>query len=144
MGHCKCHTSERISLWVSRRGLELSNYSAKRNKSSPGTQSGVKAGTDHWNKAVHWLCILLHDQELRQQQPSQLLNPPVLSWTSLLLLLLSRFSSVQLCGPHRRQPTRLPRSWDSPGKNTGVGCHFKSSLRSDLFPEAQAGKGCAC
>ena len=26
--------------------------------------------------------------------------------------------------PHRRQPTRLPRPWDSPGKNTGVVCHF--------------------
>ena len=26
--------------------------------------------------------------------------------------------------PHRRQPTRLPRPWDSPGKNTDVGCHF--------------------
>ena len=26
--------------------------------------------------------------------------------------------------PHRRQPTRLPRPWDSPGKNTGMGCHF--------------------
>ena len=26
--------------------------------------------------------------------------------------------------PHRWQPTRLPRHWDSPGKNTGVGCHF--------------------
>ena len=26
--------------------------------------------------------------------------------------------------PHRQQPTRLPRPWDSPGKNTGVGCHF--------------------
>ena len=26
--------------------------------------------------------------------------------------------------PHRRQPTRLHRPWDSPGKNTGVGCHF--------------------
>ena len=26
--------------------------------------------------------------------------------------------------PHRRQPTRLPRPWDPPGKNTGVGCHF--------------------
>ena len=26
--------------------------------------------------------------------------------------------------PHRRQPTRLPRPLDSPGKNTGVGCHF--------------------
>src|SRR5574337_897971 len=25
---------------------------------------------------------------------------------------------------HRRQPTRLPSPWDSPGKNTGVGCHF--------------------
>ena len=29
-----------------------------------------------------------------------------------------------LCDPHRRQPTRLPRPWDSPGKNAGVGCHF--------------------
>ena len=26
--------------------------------------------------------------------------------------------------PHRRQPTRLRRPWDSPGKNTGVGCRF--------------------
>ena len=26
--------------------------------------------------------------------------------------------------PHRQQPTRLPGPWDSPGKNTGVGCHF--------------------
>ena len=26
--------------------------------------------------------------------------------------------------PHRQQPMRLPRPWDSPGKNTGVGCHF--------------------
>ena len=31
------------------------------------------------------------------------------------------FDSVQL---HRRQPIRLPHPWDSPGKNTGVGCHF--------------------
>ena len=26
--------------------------------------------------------------------------------------------------PQRWQPTRVPRPWDSPGKNTGVGCHF--------------------
>ena len=26
--------------------------------------------------------------------------------------------------PHRRQPTRLPHPWDSPGKKTGGGCHF--------------------
>ena len=31
------------------------------------------------------------------------------------------FDSVQ---PHRWQPTRLPRLWNSPGKNTRVGCHF--------------------
>ena len=42
----------------------------------------------------------------------------------LLLLLLSRFSRVQLCATHRQQPTRLPRPWDSPGNNTEVGCHF--------------------
>ena len=27
-------------------------------------------------------------------------------------------------GPHRQQPTRFCLPWDSPGKNTGVGCHF--------------------
>ncbi|XDA78355.1 hypothetical protein R6Z07F_008453 [Ovis aries] len=36
--------------------------------------------------------------------------------------------SLQSCptlrDPHRWQPTSLPRPWDSPGKNTGVGCHF--------------------
>ena len=42
----------------------------------------------------------------------------------MLLLLLNRFSCVLPCAPHRWQPTRLPRPWDSPGKNTGVGCHF--------------------
>ena len=26
--------------------------------------------------------------------------------------------------PYRQQPTRLPCSWDSPGMNTGLGCHF--------------------
>ena len=33
-------------------------------------------------------------------------------------------SCQTLCDPIDRQPTRLPRPWDSPGKNTGVGCHF--------------------
>ena len=42
-----------------------------------------------------------------------------------LLLLLSRFSRVSdSVRPHRWQPTRLHRPWDSQGKNTGVGCHF--------------------
>ena len=33
-------------------------------------------------------------------------------------------SCLTLCDPIRRQPTRLPCPWDSPGKNIGVGCHF--------------------
>ena len=33
--------------------------------------------------------------------------------------------------PHRRQPTRLRRPWDSPGKNTGVGvANLDSILKS--------------
>ena len=34
--------------------------------------------------------------------------------------------SLQSCLtlPHRWQPIRPPHPWDSPGKNTGVGCHF--------------------
>ena len=43
---------------------------------------------------------------------------------TLLLLLLSHFSHIRLYATHRPQPTRLPRPWDSPGKNTRVGCHF--------------------
>ena len=38
--------------------------------------------------------------------------------------------SLQSCltlWPNRRQPTRLPHPWDSPGKNTGVGCHSFSN-----------------
>ena len=43
---------------------------------------------------------------------------------SKLLLLLSRSVVSDSVRPHRRQPTRLPCPWDSPGKNTGVSCHF--------------------
>ena len=42
----------------------------------------------------------------------------------LLLPLLSCFSMSDSMRPHRRQPTRLPYPWDSPDKNTGMGCHF--------------------
>ena len=42
----------------------------------------------------------------------------------LLLLLLSHFSRVRLCVTPATAAHRLPRPWDSPSKNTGVGCHF--------------------
>ena len=49
----------------------------------------------------------------------------------LLLLLLSRFSRVRLCATPQTAATRLPRPWDSPGKNTGVGHHCL--LRTYLY-----------
>ena len=42
----------------------------------------------------------------------------------LLLLLLSRFSRVQLCATPYTAAHQAPPSLGSPGKNTGVGCHF--------------------
>ena len=42
----------------------------------------------------------------------------------MLLLLLSRFSCVRLCVTPWTAPHQAPSPWDSPGKNTGVGCHF--------------------
>ena len=50
--------------------------------------------------------------------------------------------SLQLCPtvrPHRQQPTRLPCPWDSPGKNTGVGCHF---LLQFIKSESEVAQSC--
>ena len=54
--------------------------------------------------------------------------------------------------PQRWQPTRLPRPWDSPGKNTGVGCHFllqcvkvkSQSEVAQLCLTQSTGVGCHC
>ena len=43
--------------------------------------------------------------------------------------------------PHRWQPTRLPRPWDSPGKNTGVGCHFLLQCMK-LKSESEVAQSC--
>ena len=43
-----------------------------------------------------------------------------------------------LCDPMRQQPTRLPCPSDSPGKNTGVGCHF---LLQGIFPTQGSNPG---
>ena len=67
------------------------------------------------------LCLL---NLLHWQTGSLLLVPPGKTTDSIAA---AAAKSPQLCltvQPHRRQPARLPRPWDSPGKNTGVGCHF--------------------
>ena len=43
--------------------------------------------------------------------------------------------------PHRRKPTRLPHPWDSPGKNTGVGCHFFLQCRK-VKSESEVTQSC--
>ena len=43
--------------------------------------------------------------------------------------------------PYRGQPTRLPRPWDSPGKNTGVGCHFLLQCRK-VKSESEVAQSC--
>ena len=43
---------------------------------------------------------------------------------TLYLLLLCRFSHVRLCATPLMAAHEAPPSWDSPDKNTGVGCHF--------------------
>ena len=40
------------------------------------------------------------------------------------MLLLSHFSRVRLRATPQTAAHQAPRPWDSPGKNTGVGCHF--------------------
>ena len=43
--------------------------------------------------------------------------------------------------PHRRQPTKLPRPWDSPGKNTGVACHLPLQ-RMKVKSESKVSQSC--
>ena len=73
-------------------------------------------------KCSHWAAIILGSNYCYCIQVPQLRN-----CSSLLCepILINVSDSVW---PHRRQPTRLPRPWDSPGKNTGVGCHFLRQL----------------
>ena len=52
-------------------------------------------------------------------------SPRVCSnWPGYLAAAAKSLQSCPTVRPQRRQPTRLLCPWDSPGKNTGVGCHF--------------------
>ena len=87
--------------------------------------------TVHWNKMDKILKFLVFSSLKRAQYELFTLCsrkgkvPLVCSAKSQILAAAAK--SLQLCPtvqPRGRQPTRLPRPWDSPGKNTGVGCHF--------------------
>ena len=67
--------------------------------------------SDFLGQVTYILCISISFQTGEHES--------IFSW-----ILLSHFSHVRLCVTPWRQPTRLPRPWDSSDKNTGVGCHF--------------------
>ena len=58
-----------------------------------------------------------------------------------MLLLPLLFSHVRLCATSQMAPTRLPRPWDSPGENTGVGCHFLLQCMK-LKSESEVAQSC--
>ena len=65
-------------------------------------------------------------------------------FTEALYTIAAAAKSLQSCPtlrPHRQQPTRLPRPWDSPGKNTGVGCHFLLQCMK-VKSESQVAQSC--
>ena len=55
---------------------------------------------------------------------SHICNIYICVYLSLAAAAAKSLQSCPTVRPHRWQPTRLPRPWDSPGNNTGVGCHF--------------------
>ena len=98
--------------------------------------------TPAWTTVTEFFIVSAFIIEHKRQYKFNLPKPS-LTWClrrevrrQLLLLLLSRFSRVQLWAtPKGRQPTRLLRPWDSPGKNAGVGCHLL--LQRRLLREVQ-------
>ena len=79
----------------------------------------VLPGKDDGQRSLAGYCPLGHTESDTTEATEDARNMKM-----LLLLLLRHFSRVRLCATPGWQPTRLPCPWDSPGKNTGVGCHF--------------------
>ena len=69
---------------------------------------GFNCQLDHFS-----FCVIFCKRYFSEPQLSQ-------SNMKRSMLLLIRFSHVRLCAT----PETASRPWDSPGKNTGVGCHF--------------------
>ena len=67
--------------------------------------------------------------------PSFLPAPPLPTSDPPRMLTVHHSVSLQ---PNEPQPARLLRPWDSPGKNTGVGCH---ALLQGIFPAHRSNPG---
>ena len=84
--------------------------------------------------------ILIYSNHLRCRLPwsHKLISTHVDNFVFYIFSMLCYADSVQ---PHRWQPTRLPRPWDSPGKNTGVGCHCLLQCRK-VKSEREVAQSC--
>ena len=81
-------------------------------------------------------CRIIQFEKLMQSDPQDIycyINSDFIVFKKTVMHVISVYMYTCCCWvisvvsnsvrPHRRQPTRLPRPWDSPGKNTGVRCH---------------------
>ena len=86
-------------------------------------------GYSLWDRKESNMTVQLTFFHLHNEIQVHLFCPNWKIFLPLYGYMLCYAKSLQSCPdsvrPHRRQPTRLPRPWDSPGKNTGVGCHFR-------------------
>ena len=86
-----------------------------------------ESGREYFSEVLHLQTVSSIHWQLKTQRYSMqrhLLVIGEITWWFLLLLLLSPFSRVRLCATAEMAAHQASPSWDSPGKNTGVGCHF--------------------
>ena len=77
---------------------------------------------------MDWLGLLAVQGTFKSLLQHHSSKASILQCSALICIAAAAAKSLQscptLCDPIDGKPTRLPRPWDSPGKNTGVGCHF--------------------
>ena len=115
---------------------------------SPGKNTGVgchfllQCMKVKWESEVAQSCPTLSDPMDCSQPGSSvhgILQARILEWVAMPCCSVTSVVSYSV-RPHRQQPTRLPRPWDSPGKNTGVGCHFL--LQCMKVKESEVAQSC--
>ena len=90
----------------------------------------------------HFWCLIFHFKHVEQcQMPCKVGYDSQVLWVmSAAAAAKSLQSCPTLCDPIDGSPPRLPRPWDSPGKNTGVGCHLLQCMK--VKSESEVSQSC--